>query len=309
MTIPNFQEIFWPLLQLAGDGKEHSLREAVEAMADHFALSKEERQHLLPSGRRATIASRVGWARTYLTKAGLLESPRRGYFRITPRGQEVLRHPPKTLNVNFLLEHYPEFGLFYRGNSRKSATTTKRGIASPPAETPQQTPEEIIEAAYRQIQEQLAAELLESIRSSSPAFFEQLVVDLLVKMGYGGSREDAGRAIGRQGDEGIDGVINEDRLGLDVIYIQAKRWENTVSRPEIQKFAGALQGKRAKKGIFITTSTFSQGARDYANRIDSKIILIDGQKLAQLMIEYDVGVTPIAVYELKRIDRDYFEEA
>lgn len=306
MTIPNFQEIFWPLLQLAGDGKEHSLREAIEAMTDHFALSEEERHQLLPSGRQTTIASRVGWARTYLTKAGLLESPRRGYFRITPRGQEVLRHPPETFNVSFLLAHYPEFVAFHRGNARQ---VKRPSVSSKGEEKAEQTPEEIIEAAYRQIQEQLAAELLESIRSSSPAFFEQLVVDLLVEMGYGGSREDAGRAIGRQGDEGIDGVINEDRLGLDVIYIQAKRWENTVSRPEIQKFAGALQGKRAKKGIFITTSTFSQGARDYANRIDSKIILIDGQKLAQLMIEYNVGVTPIAVYELKRIDRDYFEEA
>ncbi len=306
MTIPNFQEIFWPLLQLAGDGKEHSLREATKAIADHFAMSDEERRQLLPSGRQTVIVSRVSWARTYLVKAGLLESPRRGYFRITPRGQEVLRHPPETLNVSFLLARYPEFVVFHRGNTRQIKGPS---VSSEVEEKAEQTPEEIIEAAYRKIQEQLAAELLESIRSSSPAFFEQLVVDLLVKMGYGGSREDAGRAIGRQGDEGIDGVINEDRLGLDIIYIQAKRWEGTVGRPEIQKFAGALQGKRAKKGIFITTSTFSQGARDYANRIDSKIILIDGQKLAQLMIEYSVGVTPIAVYELKRIDRDYFEEA
>ncbi len=306
MTIPNFQEIFWPLLQLAGDGKEHSLREATEAIADHFALSEEERQQLLPSGRQTTIANRVGWARTFLVKAGLLEATRRGYFRITSRGMEVLRNPPEVLNVAFL-KRYPEFVAFRQGS--KHQEQSKQAAPARLDDKTQQTPEEIIEAAYRQIQEQLAAELLESIRSSSPAFFEQLVVDLLVKMGYGGSREDAGQAIGRQGDEGIDGVINEDRLGLDVIYIQAKRWENTVSRPEIQKFAGALQGKRAKKGIFITTSTFSQGARDYANRIDSKIILIDGQKLAQLMIEYNVGVTPISVYELKRIDRDYFEEA
>ncbi len=306
MAVPNFEEIFWPLLQFAGDGEEHSLREAIEAMADHFAMSDEERQQLLPSGRRTRIADRVGWARTYLGQAGLLEATRRGYFRITPRGREVLRNPPEVLNVAFL-KRYPEFVDFLqRGKHQKPS---KQAPSAPLDDETQQTPDEIIETAYRQIREQLAAELLESIRSSSPAFFEQLVVDLLVEMGYGGSREDAGRAIGRQGDEGIDGVINEDRLGLDVIYIQAKRWENTVSRPEIQKFAGALQGKRAKKGIFITTSTFSQGARDYANRIDSRIILIDGQKLAQLMIEYNVGVTPIAVYELKRIDRDYFDEA
>ncbi len=302
MTIPDYQSIMLPLLQFAGDKKEHSLREAIEALADVFSLSNEERKQLLPSGRQATFDNRVGWARTYLAKAGLLQTTRRGYFQISERGLKVLRQKPAQIDNKFLRQ-YPEFLAFQAKSSKPEALDEAKESDSI------QTPEEAMEEAYQQVRQDLATELLEMIQGFSPVFFEKLVVDLLVKMGYGGTRRDAGKAIGSSGDEGIDGIINEDRLGLDVVYIQAKRWQNTVTRPEIQKFAGALQGQRARKGIFITTSAFSDGARDYVSRIDSKIVLIDGETLAQLMIDYGVGVTSIASYDLKRIDIDYFTEA
>jgi restriction system protein len=302
MTIPDYQSIMLPLLQFAGDKKEHSLRETIEALADVFSLSNEERKQLLPSGRQATFDNRVGWARTYLAKAGLLDTTRRGYFQISERGLKVLRQKPAQIDNKFLRQ-YPEFLAFQAKSSKPEALDEAKESDSI------QTPEEAMEEAYQQVRQDLATELLEMIQGFSPVFFEKLVVDLLVKMGYGGTRRDAGKAIGSSGDEGIDGIINEDRLGLDVVYIQAKRWQNTVTRPEIQKFAGALQGQRARKGIFITTSAFSDGARDYVSRIDSKIVLIDGETLAQLMIDYGVGVTSIASYDLKRIDIDYFTEA
>lgn len=301
MAIPDFQSIMAPLLNFASNNREYSLRETIEALADKFGLSDEERKELLPSGRQATFDNRVGWARTYMTKAGLLVSTRRGYFRITERGHDVLRGNPSYINIAFL-KRFPEFVEFQ---------TTQKSQGEKPLqeqEADTQTPEEEIEAAYQRIRQSLALELLDTIKTCSPSFFERLVVDLLVRMGYGGTRKDAGRAIGKSGDGGIDGIINEDRLGLDIVYIQAKRWENSVSRPEIQKFAGALQGQRARKGIFITTSDFSEGARDYVSRIDTKIVLIDGNTLAQLMIDFNVGVNAFASYELKRVDTDYFTE-
>ncbi len=302
MTMPDYQLIMLPLLRLLGDGKEHSLRETIEILADQFKLTDEERKQLLPSGQQATFDNRVGWARTYMKKAGLVKTTRRGYFQITDRGQDTLRQNLPKLNAAYLRQ-FPEFLEFQKHKSSTIKTPTRHTLD----ET--RTPEEEIEAAYQSMQQGLADELLQTIKEHSPAFFERLVLDLLVKMGYGGTRKDAGAAIGRSGDGGIDGVIKEDRLGLDVVYIQAKRWEGTaVGRPEIQKFAGALQGQRAKKGIFITTSTFTNHAREYASRIDSKIVLIDGDTLAQLMIDYNVGVTPVAVYEIKRIDSDYFTE-
>jgi restriction system protein len=301
MAIPDFQSIMLPLLAFAGDQKEHSLRQTIEALAEQFRLSHQERTELLPSGRQATFHNRVGWARTYLTKAGLLEATRRGHFRITSRGLEVLGQNPAAINIASLRQ-FPEFLAFQR-TAREEAVEPS---GEPPSTT--QTPEEQMDAAYQEIREALARDLLQAIKGQSPAFFERIVLDLLVKMGYGGTRKDAGQALGRSGDAGIDGIIKEDRLGLDVVYIQAKRWEGTVGRPDIQRFAGALAGQRARRGIFITTSDFSQAARDYVSHIDTKIVLIDGATLAELMIDHDVGVTTVASYDLKRIDADYFTE-
>jgi restriction system protein len=301
MPIPDFQTIMLPLLRLTGDQEEHSLRQTIETLADKFELTALERRELLPSGRQATFDNRVGWARTYMKKAGLVEYTRRGYFQITQLGLEVLEQNPPEINIAFL-KQFPEFVEFQTGRRDK---TTKKAAAEP-EET--QTPEEQMEAAYQTLREALASDLLQTIKDQSPSFFERLVVDLLVKMGYGGTRKDAGQAVGGSADGGIDGIIKEDRLGLDTVYIQAKRWDNRVSRPEIQKFAGALHGQWAKRGIFITTSDFTQNARDYASHIDTKIVLIDGDSLAQLMIDYNVGVAPVASYEIKRIDSDYFAE-
>ncbi len=301
MAIPDYQSVMLPLLRFASDNQEHSLRETIENLADHFNLTESERTELLPSGQQTTFVSRVGWAVTYTKKAGLLEATRRSHFQITERGLEVLQQKPTAINVKFL-KQYPEFVAF----QSKSKTLSKASNIQSPIPEVEQTPEETIENSYQTIRDNLASELLKQIMECSPAFFEQLVVDLLVKMGYGGSRKDAGQAVGKSGDGGIDGIIKEDRLGLDLIYIQAKRWESSVSRPEIQKFAGALQGHHAKKGVFITTSDFSQSAIEFANKIESKVVLINGETLAKLMIDYNVGVSPTQLYELKSIDSDYF---
>ncbi len=301
MPIPDYQSIMLPLLKYADDGQEHSMREAIDALADEFALSVEERNRLSPSGQQTLFDNRVGWACTYLKKAGLLEATRRGYYRITERGREVVRQNPSHINTAFLRQ-FPEFVEFQQKTRIRADDSQNEESGDT------QTPEEVIEAAYQKLRQGVAAELLQMIKDRSPAFLERLVIDLLVRMGYGGTRKDAGEAIGRSGDGGIDGIIKEDRLGLDIVYVQAKRWDGVVGRPEIQKFAGALQGQRARKGIFITTSTFSQDALEYAARIDSKIVLIDGNTLAQLMIDHNVGVALLAAYELKRIDSDYFTE-
>jgi restriction system protein len=307
MSIPDYQTIMLPLLKIAGDGETHQFRFSVEALAQHFALTETERSELLPSGKQPTFNNRVGWARTYMTKAGLLESPRRGLFRITDQGRRVLQQNPPLINVQFL-EQFEEFRQFRALRRDRSELAISTGDSLSTTEPSDQTPEESLEAAYQILRENLAAEILETVKRCSPQFFEQLVVDLLVRMGYGGSRREAGEAIGRSGDEGIDGIIKEDRLGLDIIYVQAKRWEGAVGRPEVQKFAGALQGQRARKGIFITTSAFSREAWEYAKQIETKIILVDGATLAEYMIDNGVGVTTEAVYELKRLDHDYFSE-
>lgn len=298
MTIPDYQSIMLPLLELAADGREHSLRETIETLSNQLGLSEEERRELLPSGRQPTFDNRVGWARTYMKKAGLLESTRRGYFRITKRGLGVLDKQPPRID-NAYLRQFPEFVEFQTPKQKDQEGARPKLDEST-------TPEEGIESVYQKLREGLSTELLETVKNCSAAFFEQLVVDLLVRMGYGGTRKDAGQAVGRSGDGGIDGIIKEDRLGLDIVYLQAKKWEGTVGRPEIQKFVGALQGQRARKGVFITTSDFSTAARDYVSRIDSKIVLIDGETLAQLMLDFDIGVTRVATYELKRVDSDYF---
>lgn len=302
MPIPDFQSIMLPLLKFLGDGKEHQLQEAIDAIAREFGLSLEERRELLPSGRIPIINSRIGWARTFMKKARLIEYTKRGYFKITERGLEVLKEKPEKINVRYL-KRFPEFVEFQaikkeEGKEKEEETEEETRL----------TPEEAIEESYQRLRQGLAAELIQQVKNCAPAFFEKLVVDLLISMGYGGTRKDAGEAVGRSGDEGIDGIIKEDRLGLDVVYIQAKRWENPVSRPEIQKFAGALMGRKAKKGIFITTSAFTKDARDYAEKIESKIVLIDGETLAQLMIDHDNGVSSVASYTLKKVDNDYFSD-
>jgi len=289
MAVPDLQSIMLPLLKLIGDKKEHSMRESIEKLGNEFDLTDEDRKALLPSGIQKVFDNRVNWSKTYLKKAGLLENKRRGYFNITDEGLKVLEQNPPKIDINFLMQ-FPGYVEFRTGGKDKPVTTDDTPV----------TPEEILENSYQNLRNNIAQELLSSVKFCSPEFFEKLVVDLLLNMGYGGSRRDAGEAIGRSGDGGIDGIIKEDKLGLDTIYIQAKKWENTVSRPEIQKFAGALQGQQAKKGIFITTSSFSKGAREYANIIDSKVVLIDGEILAQLMIDYDIGVSKIKSYDLKR---------
>lgn len=302
MAIPDYQTIMLPLLKFAGDEKEHSLRDAVDYLADEFQLNEEERKEMLPSGKQRLFNNRVAWALTYIRKAGLVESPKHGIFAITERGHQVLSQNIEKIDNKFL-EQFPKFIEF---------KTLKKKLDKPTPPTKllpiDINPEEILESAYQELQDSLADELLDTIKTCSPEFFERLIVDVLIKMGYGGSRKEAGQAVGKTSDGGIDGIIKEDKLGLGIIYIQAKRWEGAVGRPEIQKFAGALQGQRAKKGIFISTSNFTKDAINYVENIDTKIILIDGQRLADLMIAYNVGANTTAIYEVKKIDSDYFIE-
>lgn len=293
-----------PLLRQVADGAEHRLKDVSQRLAEEFRLTADELNEFLPSGQQPVFINRVGWARTYLKKAGLLVAPRRGCFAISPRGLEVLKQRPPEINVKYL-ERFAEFVDFKGARKRTAAESdalgTSHGVAG-------QTPHEALEAAYERLRSELAADILQALKNADPAMFENIVVELLVKMGYGGSRKDAGQAIGRSGDEGIDGIIKEDHLGLDNVYIQAKRWTATVGRPEIQKFAGALQGQRARKGIFITTSEFSKEAHEYVSRIESKIVLMDGATLSNLMIDFDVGVSGVSTYAVKKIDLDYFSE-
>jgi restriction system protein len=293
-----------PVLKMAADGGEHKFSQAVEALADQFNLSTEERSELLPSGSQAVFNNRVGWARSYLKQAGLLASPKRGFFTITQTGKELLAKNPEKIDIS-VLEQYPEFIEFK--NRKKDKSENKAQVEISAEQESSLTPEDSLASAYKQLRSALESEILSSVKEASPSFFERLVVDLLVKMGYGGSRQDAGKALGKSGDGGIDGIINEDRLGLDVIYIQAKRWEGSVGRPEIQKFAGALQGQRARKGVFITTSFFTKEAVEYASLIESKIILIDGAHLSRLMVEHNVGVSTVGQYEVKKLDSGYFD--
>lgn len=298
MPIPDYQSIMLPLLKFAGDKKEHSIREAIEYIANIFNLSEEERRAVLPSGQQYIIDNRVGWARTYLKKAGLLESTKRSYLKITHLGLEVLQENPKEINVKFL-EQFRQF-IEFRRKGKEEEKEKEENLT--------QTPQELLEYGYQRIKKDLASELLNLVKKASPRFFEKLVVELLIKMGYGGSLEDAGRAIGQSGDGGIDGIIKEDKLGLDVIYIQAKRWENVVGSKEVRNFVGSLAGQKANKGVFITTSNFTKDALEYVKTVPHKVILIDGEMLAQLMIENDVGVSKITSYDIKKIDSDYFEE-
>jgi restriction system protein len=289
-----------PLLEHLTDGKEHSMRETLDSLANHFQLTGGERDQLLPSARQEVFTNRIAWAKTHLRMARLVEATGRGLFKITDRGQQVLQHVPGRIDLR-ILRMQPGY-LEARGGIKEKSRETGEVTEI------EATPAEAIEESYLDLRESLGRELLAKVKTSTPTFFERLVVELLVRMGYGGTLKDAGQAIGKSGDEGIDGMIKEDRLGLDTIYIQAKKWEGTVGRPEIQKFAGALQGVRARKGIFITTSDFSREAVEYAARIDSKIVLIDGEQLWNYMIDFNIGVAAQATYEIKRIDNDYFDE-
>lgn len=302
MAVPDFQSLLLPLLHMASDDKEHLMSEAIEQLAEEFRLSDDDRREILPSGRQARFDNRVGWALTHLRKSGLLEGIGRGKFKITERGREILQKPPESINIRFL-KQFPEFLEFRSRTSNRVDENDEAEEAEP-----NQTPEELLEIGYQNLRRNLAQELLERIKKCSPRFFERLVVDLLVSMGYGGSLKDAGQAVGQSGDGGIDGIIKEDKLGLDVVYIQAKRWEGTVGRPVVQAFTGSLEGQRARKGVLITTSQFSQEAKDYTSRIEKKIVLIDGEQLVNLMIEHDIGVAKFATYTLKKTDLDYFGE-
>lgn len=294
MAIPSFQEMMLPMLQFAGDGAVWNMLLIRQHLAEHFQLSQQEQEELLPSGRGGRFANRVAWAKVYMTQAGLLASPGRGQFQITAQGQKVLADPPEEISIRYL----QNFQGFKEFRSR-----TGRNEVLPVSDFRSDTPEEILEESYGTIRRTLALELLERVKACSPQFFEILVVDLLLKMGYGR----AGEVVGKSGDEGIDGIISEDRLGLELVYLQAKRWEGTVGRPEVQKFVGALHGKRARKGVFITTGRFSSEAVTYVQNIDPRVALIDGAQLAEFMIDFNLGVAPTKSYELKSVDMDYFE--
>ncbi|TWH49265.1 restriction endonuclease [Sporomusa sp. KB1] len=304
MAMPTYEDIMLPFMLRLADGQVHSLKELHKVLADDMKLSDEDRNTMLPSGKQYKFYSRIGWARTYLKKALVIESVSAGHFKITHRGQTVLNQQPLRIDNKFLAQ-FPEF-LVFRDSSQSANAITKEE-ASDEASESEKTPRELMDACYQELRAALADELLQQIADQTPAFFEQLVLDLLLKMGYGGSREDAAQVVGKTGDEGIDGIIKEDRLGLDVIYVQAKRWKNAVGSPEIQGFIGALQLKGAHKGIFITTSYFTQAAYDVASRVGNRVVLMDGSKLTHLMIEYGVGVSSETVYDVKRIDMDYFE--
>jgi len=302
--IPDFQTLMLPFMQHIADEKEHSTTETLNDLAKKFNLTEDEVNQYLPSGNQRTFYNRVFWAKAHLKMAGFLENTKRGRFIITDGGRKALATKPTVIDLKFL-KQFPE----YLENSGKSRIAEKLNFVETDNDVElNATPEEVLEGNYFKIRKNLALEILSKIKSRSPAFFENLVVELLVKMGYGGTIKEAGKSIGRSGDEGIDGIIKEDRLGLDVIYIQAKRWEGVVGRPDIQKFVGALAGQGAKKGVFITTSKFTNEAKEYQPKNETKIVLIDGEQLADLMIDFNLAVTTTHTFTIKRIDNDYFEE-
>jgi restriction system protein len=298
VAIPDYQSLMLPVLQLAADGQEHTLREATERMGTQLSLTEDERRVLLPSGRQAVFDNRIGWARTYLVKAGVLASSGRGRFRVTPSGMALLQSQPTAITVK-TLEQFESFRAF-----RDHGHAAGDGLT---IDGEEETPEERLEKSFLSLQDALAKELQAVVAGCSPKFFERLVIDLLLTMGYGGSRREAGEAVGQSGDGGIDGIIKEDVLGLDSIYIQAKRWDGPVGRPVVQAFVGSLEGRRARKGVLITTSAFSPQAHEYVQHIEKRVVLIDGAQLVRLMVEHNIGVQPTSTFVIKRVDRDYFE--
>ncbi len=307
MAIPDYQTLMLPLLLIASDGENHYTHDVVDKLSKDFGLTEKERDELISSGTQTVISNRVGWAKSYLKQAGLLTYPKRSYFKITQRGVDLLNEKPESISNTFLTR-YPEFVAFKQRKTQDPSAASK--VFAKPVFDSHQTPEEEIETAYDQLRSALAEELLHTVIDTTPSFFEKLVVELLFKMGYGGTHRELARQIGQSGDEGIDGVIDQDKLGLDTIFIQAKRWQaqSTIGRPEIQRFVGALIGQYARRGVFITTAKFSKEARDYVGKIDAKVILIDGERLAELMIDYGVGVSLKTSYEIKAIDYDFFSD-
>lgn len=307
MTVPDYQSLMLPVLRLAATGI-HRVPEIAATIADEFALSAEDRAALLPSGTQRLLPNRVHWAKTYLMKAGLLSSPARGQFTITPAGSALLASGPSTI-TRTMLEQYPSFVSFVSGKTERIQEQTAAPRTTNMTVAECQTPEERIEAAHTELMSELRSDLLDQILQQSPSFFEQLIVDLLVAMGYGGSHEDAAKRLGGTGDGGVDGVINEDRLGLDRIYVQAKRYAAHISvgRPDVQAFVGTLVGHGSHKGVFVTTSSFSAPAMEFVRHLSQRVILIDGATLADLMIEHGVGVRVSRTVEIKRIDLDFFD--
>jgi restriction system protein len=300
MPVPGFQEMTLPLLRVCANGEEWSMAAVRGPIAEHFGLTEEDRKELLPSGTQPRFNNRVAWAKVYLERAGLLQKTRRGHFKISPAGEGVLQSPPTVIDIAFLSQFDGFDDFRSRSPEQPDAAVTVPAGA--------ETPEEQLQSAHQRLCDELADRLLDQIGEMSPEFFEKLVLDLMLAMGYGGSREESGSLTQSGADEGIDGIINEDQLGLDTIYLQAKRWQNTVGRPEIHKFVGALHGRRARKGVFLTTSTFSRDAIEYASQIDTKVVLIDGRQLAQLMIKHDVGCSPSQTFVVKKMDSDYFTD-
>lgn len=304
MPIPKYDEMYRAFLDCLADGQQHKSKEVKDVVAGVFSVSEKERTELLPSGKQQLFDNRIGWTRTYLKKAGLVQSPSRGVYVITPVGRQVLDENPPQID-NLFLQRFESFRKFISPNNEDTIT------AIPVEKVSSKTPQDILDEAFQQINTTLADDILNEIMKQSPAFFEHLVVKLLTQMGYGGSVDNAGMVIGQTGDEGIDGVIREDKLGFSLIYIQAKRWDcdKTVGRPELQKFVGALAGQGASKGLFITTAKFTKEAYQYAEKQHTtKVVLVDGTTLAKLMIEYNLGVSTEVTYRIKRIDSDFFAE-
>ncbi|MEO8768625.1 MAG: restriction endonuclease [Ferruginibacter sp.] len=307
--IPDYQTLMLPLLKFIGDGQTYNIKDVIIHLSKEFKLTEEDLNEWLPSKSQKTFYNRVYWAKAHLKMAGAIDNVSKGNFKITDKGKLVLEKKPESVNVKYLMNIFSEYDEKIKGyRYKKKDDNDVSSFEEEKVESLKQTPEEQIESGYQNIRNSLEQEILLKLKSVDPYFFEKIVVELLVKMGYGGSIQDAGKAIGKSGDEGIDGIIKEDKLGLDVIYVQAKRWEGVVGRPEIQKFVGALAGQRAKKGVFITTSHFTKEAIDFASHMETKIVLIDGEKLAQYMIDYNLGVSIQNTYEIKKIDTDYFEE-
>ncbi|MDR3403162.1 MAG: restriction endonuclease [Chthoniobacter sp.] len=306
MAIPKYHEMMLPLLRFLADGNEHSQRDLAEPLCNHFGLTVEERSKELPSRQTTYVRHRLGWAGFSLRRSGLAEMPRTGTLRIAEEGKKFLATNPARLTRNDL-KQFPAWVAFLAESKKSRESTPTSGETDEEKDT--YTPEEVMENASDVLRAQLALDLLARMRASDPIFFERLVMDLLLKMGYGGSREEAAQATKASGDGGIDGVINEDRLGLDAVYVQAKRWENSVGEPQLRDFVGALHAHRASKGVFMTTSEFTTSAKAYVDKVQFKISLIDGRRLADLMIDFGVGVSLAHTYEIKKIDSDYFEEA
>ena len=307
MAIPDYETLMLPVLKVASDGQEHRIRDVIEQLARDFGLTDDERQQLLPSGKQATFDNRVFWAKGFLVQAGLLEATKRGQFRITDSGRKVLAEPPPRIDNKFLAR-FEKFIQFRERSRVRNARAPFNAVDAGPTQT--QTPDEILRSTAREIEAALSKELLDRILAAPPVFFESLIVTLLLAMGYGGSRADAGQIVGRSGDGGIDGVIDQDALGLDRVYVQAKRYavDHAVSEPEIRAFSGSLGAAKANKGVFVTTSYFTQPAQSFAERHPFRIVLIDGEQLAALMIRHNVGARIDETLYLKKIDEDFFAE-